>query len=189
MLKKLDKYKGDYDDFFNYIEDNMDDGIDDVYCLPYFTGNVVPYQDLDIKGAFIGLTTSTSDAQMYKAIIEGLAMEMRFEVETGNRYGIKVSKLIATGGGSLSKKRLQIKADVQNVEVSTPRSQEGGLCGCAVIQAVALKQYDTYEDACEHFVKLKDTYCPNLEKHKMYEKKYGNYKKMYENIKNITRGE
>lgn len=183
------KYKGDYDDFFNYIEDKMDDGIDDVYCLPYFTGNVVPYQDLDIKGAFIGLTTSTSDAQMYKAIIEGLAMEMRFEVETGNRYGIKVSKLIATGGGSLSKKRLQIKADVQNVEVSTPRSQEGGLCGCAIIQAVALKQYDTYEDACEHFVKLKDTYCPNLEKHKMYEKKYGNYKKMYENIKNITRGE
>lgn len=183
------KYKGESDDFFNYIEEKMNDEIDGVYCMPYFAGNCIPYQDINVKGAFIGLTTTTTDAEMYKSIIEGLAMEMRFEVETGNKFGIKVSKLIATGGGSLSRKRLQIKADVQNVEVSTPRSQEGGLCGCAIIQAVALKQFETYEDACKHFVKLKDTYYPNTDKHNLYERKYNNYKKMYENIKNITRGE
>lgn len=181
------KYKDKYDDFFDYIEDKMSDEINDVYCMPYFAGNCIPYLDIDIKGAFIGLTTSTSDSDMYKSIIEGLAMEMRLEVETGKKYGINVSKLIATGGGSLSKKRLQIKADVQDVEVSAPLSQEGGLCGCAIIQAVALGQFKTYEEACKVFVKLKETYYPNIDKHNQYEDKYNNYKKMYENIKNITR--
>ena len=180
-------YKDKYDDFYNYIEDKMSDDISDIYCLPYFAGSCIPYQDMDIKGAFIGLTTSSSDGEIYKAIIESLAMEMRFEVENGKKFGINVSKLIATGGGSLSKKRLQLKADIQNVEVITPRSQEGGLCGCAVLQAVALGQFKTYEEACNHFVKMKDSYKPNKDKHLLYEDKYNKYLKMYQNIKNITK--
>lgn len=178
-------YKGNSDDFFNYIEEKMDDDIDDLYCLPYFAGSCIPYQDLNIKGALVGLTTFTSDAKIYKAIIESLAMEMRFEVENGSKFGIRVSKLIATGGGSLSKKRLQIKADIENVKVETLESQEGGLCGGAVIQAVALGQFSNYKDACERFVKIKDTYNPNVDKHKQYEKKFNKYLTMYKNVKNI----
>lgn len=183
------KYKDNKDDFFDYIEEKMDDSINDIYCLPYFAGSCIPYQDLNAKGAFIGLTTFTSDSQLYKAIIESLAMEMRFEVENGNKFGINVSKLIATGGGSLSKKRLQLKADIENVKVETLVSQEGGLCGGAVIQSVALGQFDNYEDACKRFVKIKDTYIPNYEKHIKYEDKYNKYLKMYKNIKNILEDE
>lgn len=182
------EYKGNKDNFFNYIEEKMDDQIDDVYCMPYFAGSCIPYQDLNVKGAFIGLTTFTSDAALYKAIIESLAMEMRFEVENGNKFGINVSKLIATGGGSLSKKRLQLKADIENVKVETLLSQEGGLCGGAVVQAVSLKQFSNYQDACKCFVKIKDTYLPNAEKHNRYENKYNKYLKMYQNIKNILEG-
>lgn len=180
------KYKDTYNDFFDYIEDKMTDEISDIYCLPYFAGSCIPYQDMEIKGAFVGLTTSTRDDEIYKAIIESLAMEMRFEVENGKKFGISVSKLIATGGGSLSRKRLQLKADIQNVEVITPRSQEGGLCGCAVLQSVALGQFKTYEEACNHFVKMKDVYKPNIDKHVLYEDKYQKYLKMYQNIKNIV---
>lgn len=181
------QYKGNTNEFFDYIEDKMTLDIDDVYCLPYFAGNCVPYQDLDIKGAFLGLTTTTTDAQMYKSIIESLAMEMRFETEVCEKYGVKVSKLICTGGGAKSEKRLQMKADIQNIPVSTLRSNEGGLCGCAVIQAVAMGQFKTLEEACTHFVKIKDSYNPNLDKHLLFEKKYATYKKIYKNIKEIMR--
>lgn len=179
-------YSSDYSNFFEYIEDEMPDEINDIYCLPYFAGSCIPYQDINIKGALIGLTTTSTDEEIYRSILEGLAMEMRFETENANKFGINVSNLVCTGGGSLSKKRLKMKADVQNVTVKTLRSQEGGLCGCAIIQAVALGQFDTYEDACKCFVQIKDTYEPDLEKHKKYEDKYKKYLRMYQNIKNIT---
>ena len=186
MHEMVHDYRSSYKDFFEYIEDEIPDEINDIYCLPYFAGSCIPYQDIDIKGALIGLTTTTTDEMMYRSILEGLAMEMRFETENARKFGINTKKFICTGGGSLSKKRLQMIADIENVEVHTLRNQEGGLCGCAVVQAVALGQFKTYKDACGCFVKYKDTYYPNAEKHKLYDEKYVKYLRMYQNIKNIT---
>lgn len=177
--------KGNEENFFNIMEEKMDESINDLYCLPYFAGAIIPHQDLDAKGAFIGLTANTKDYELYKSIFEGLCMEMRFEVENGKKFGIFINNLIATGGGSLSKKRLQMKADIQNVNVKTLRTQEGGLCGCAIIQSVALKQFNNYDDSISLFVKAKDTYKPNQNKYNAYEPKYQKYKNLYKNLKEL----
>ena len=165
------------------MEEKMDDSIDQIYCLPLFAGSLIPHQDIDAKGAFIGVTTNTKDYELYKSILEGLCMEMRFEVENGRKFGIFVNNLIASGGGSLSKKRLQMKADIQNVNVITLRSQEGGLCGCAILQSMALKQFNSFEEAIPTFVKIKDSYQPRIDKHLAYETKYQKYINIYKNIK------
>lgn len=175
--------KDNKQNFFNEMEEKMDDSINDLYCLPYFAGSLIPHQDSGAKGAFIGISTSTKDYELYKSILEGLCMEMRFEVENGKKFGIFINSLICTGGGSLSKKRLQMKADIQNVNVSTLRSQEGGLCGCAIVQAVAMKAFNSYEEALPTFVKVVDSYQPRQDKHLAYEPKYQKYIKIYKNIK------
>lgn len=179
-------YKEGQANFFEYMEEKMDDSINDILCLPYFAGSCIPYQDTQIKGAFLGLTTSIKDYELYKSILEGLAMEMRFEVDYGKQFGIEVSELVCTGGGSLSKKRLQMKSTIQNVKVSTLRSQEGGLCGCACLSAVALKQFASLEEACALFVKTKEVYTPNKFLNKQYETKYQKYIKIYKQIKEIN---
>ena len=71
-------YCGDEKDYFAYMESKMDDEPSGIYVLPYFGGASTPYQDLNAKGAILNLTTKTEDYQVYKAIMEGTAMEMRF---------------------------------------------------------------------------------------------------------------
>lgn len=152
-----------------------------IYVLPYFAGAMIPYQDVNAKGAIIGLTASTTDSQIYQAIMEGLSMEMHFESSIAERYGISVRSAVATGGGANSKKWLQLKADIQGIPYSTLRSSEGGLCGCAVLQAVAGGK--TFRNAVKIFVKIKDKFSPDRDMAALYAPFYGKYKNLYRSIK------
>lgn len=146
-------YKGEEKDFFAYIEKGIGDSFSGLLTLPYFGGASTPYQDLSAKGAIIGLTTETTDYELYRSILEGTAMEMRLNAETVREYSITLSKLVATGGGANSDKWLQIKADVQNLPVKALRSSEGGACGCAMLQAVAMGKAKDLREAKEIFVR------------------------------------
>jgi xylulokinase len=110
-------------------------------------------------------------------------MEMRLNAEVAGRYAITVEKAVATGGGANSGKWLQIKADIQNIPYKILRSSEGGLCGCAMLQAVALGGVKDLYAARDVFVQYEKEFIPNTDQHAAYEKQYEKYKKLYKTIK------
>lgn len=176
----LHDYKGEEASVFTYLEKGMTDEPTSLYVLPYFAGSMIPYQDINAKGAIIGLTTFTTDSEIYQSIMESLSMEMKFETELAQNYGITINSAVATGGGANSEKWLQIKSDIQGIPYSTLRSSEGGLCGCAVLQAVAVGG-KTYEQAVETFVQTDKKFTPkDTDK---YADKYSKYTKLYKSIK------
>lgn len=179
-------YSGEEGNFFRYIEKEMPDGPTALLLLPYFGGASTPYQDNSAKGAILGLTTDTTDAELYKSIMEGTAMEMRLNAEVVKDYGIKISNLVATGGGANSEKWLQIKADIQNLPIKVLRSSEGGLCGCAMLSALGMKQVSCLSEAKQIFVKYTNEFFPTQEGHSIYEPKYQKYKKLYKTVKEIN---
>ena len=176
----LHNYKGGEESAFAYLEKGMTDAPTSLYVLPYFAGSMIPYQDINAKGAIIGLTTSTTDSEIYQSIMVSLSMEMKFETELAQDYGITVDSAVATGGGANSDKWLQIKADIQGIPYSTLRSSEGGLCGCAVLQAVAVGG-KSYEQAVETFVQTDKKFTPKCTD--KYTDKYSKYKTLYKSIK------
>lgn len=178
----LHKYKGEEESVFSYLEKGMTDNPSGLYTLPYFAGAAIPYQDTNAKGVIIGLTTSTTDSMIYQSIMEAQAMEMKFETSLAKKYGIEVKSAVATGGGANSEKWLQIKADIQGIPYDTLRSSEGGLCGCAVLQSVAVGG-NTLDRAVKIFVKKKKSFVPNREKAKTYKSYYSKYKKLYNALK------
>lgn len=179
----LHNYRGEQENFFSYIESKLGDVPTDILCLPYFSGASTPYQNINAKGAFVNLTTKTTDGELYRAILESLAYEMKLNVETVMEYGIRIDSLVATGGGANSKKWLQIKADIQSVPIQTLRSSEGGLCGCAMLTAVAMGSTKDLKDAASVFVQYKDEFLPD---HGVqYCGQYEKYKKLYKTIKEL----
>ena len=184
--KIMHGYCGDEKDYFAYMESKMDDEPSGIYVLPYFGGASTPYQDLNAKGAILNLTTLTEDYQVYKAIMEGTAMEMRFNGETVKKYGIKIRSLVATGGGANSDAWLKIKSNVQKVKIKTLRSSEGGLCGCAMIQAVAMGVVDGYKDAKKLFVVYDKQYFPSAKDCEKYDAHYSKYKKIYKAVRSFS---
>ncbi len=179
----MHSFCGEEKDFFTYIEKDMTDEPTGVLALPYFGGAGTPYQNINAKGAFIGLTTQTTDTELYKAVLEGTAMEMRFNAETVLPFNISISNAVATGGGANSKKWVQLKADIQNIPIKVLRSGEGGLCGCAMLQAVAMGVCKDLFEARDIFVQYNEEFKPKNPQR--YNEHYEKYKKIYPTVKGL----
>lgn len=156
-----------------------------VLFLPYMAGSGTPYMDPSAQGAFVGLTLSTVKAQMYKAIIEGICLDMRHNLELLAQTGIMVNRLVAVGGGARSRTLLQIKADVLNKTVTTIDVPEAGTLGLAMLCSVACGDYPDYEAAARAMIRAAAEYSPDPANAALYEKKYAQYKRMYAAVKSI----
>ena len=167
----LHGYKGEEREQFAYLEKNLP-AATDVLLLPYFAGAATPYQDRNAKGAFVNLTKETTDLDLYRAILEGTSFEMRVNLESVLLFGISVKEITVTGGGANSAPWLQIKSDVLGLNVKTLRSSEGGLCGCAMLSAVALGACKDLENSRGVFVQHEDEYTPRKNERAIYEVKY-----------------
>ena len=181
----LHGYKGEEGDFFTYAEKAMPDCAGHILTLPYFAGAANPYQDPFAKGAMLGLTLQDTDVDVYRSILEGTAYEMRLNAEMGAQFGVCVREAVATGGGANSRVWLQIKADATGIPFRRLRSSEGGLCGCAMLQAVAMGAVPDLAAARERFVRYADEITPRSEKRAAYDEQYEKYKKIYQTVKEL----
>ena len=170
-------------DFFA-LEDEFTSEPTGILALPYFAGAATPYQNIEAKGALIGLTLNDGAKRIYQAVLEGLCYEMKLNLEKVSEYGVNPTKLIATGGCSKSKAWLQMKANVIGVPVYPLKSREAGICGAAVLGAHALTG-ESIESLVKRFVKVGEPFIPDEEAREAYEKVYQKYRTLYETIKNI----
>ncbi len=183
--KIMHGYSGDKKNFFAYIEEDIEKRTTDLLMLPYFMGCATPYQDSAIKGAILNLDLNTSDADIFKAILEATSLEMRLNMKVIKRHGINVKNFVATGGGARSDGWLKIKSSVAGRKIKRIISSEGGLCGLAIMQAVAMGSCETYADAVKKFVKYDKEFVPDESKKDYYDKKFAKYEKLYHALKEI----
>jgi len=115
---------------------------------------------------------------IYRAFMEGLTYEMKYNLETLEKFGIKVDSLKATGGGATSPIWLRIKADILNRPITPLVTDEAGAAGCAMLAAVTLGKYKSLAEAAEKFVVYGETVYPDDKFAKIYEEKYEKYKKV-----------
>jgi len=179
----LHKFQGSENSFFKYIENGFTNKPSSVLVLPYFGGAATPNEDTSAKGAILNLTLDTKDSDIYQAMLEGIAFEMRLNLDVLSQYGVKINEAVASGGGSVSSKWLQIKSDITGLTISSLITNEGGLLGLAVIQAVHARLFIDYESAIKAYRKIKEVHHPNLEAQELYEKPYSKYRKLYQTLK------
>lgn len=154
--------------------------------LPHFAGAATPYMDTGSRGAIIGLTASTTAAELYRACLEGVAYEMRLNAEALAGSGVHYERLNATGGGARSKVWMQIKADVLNVPITALKTADAGTVGSAMLTGTAIGMFPDLEDAAAHMVEETATYYPRPEMHKQYTKIYERYKRLYQAVRPLV---
>jgi len=150
-------------------------------ALDWWNGNRSVLVDVGLTGVLLGTTLATKAEEIYRALIEATAYGTRIIVETFQQNGVPIHELVACGGlPEKNKLLMQIYADVIGLPIKVSASRQTPALGSAMFGAVAagkgLGGYDSIYDAAKVMAHLKDeTYIPNPEDQRMYEKLYAEY--------------
>lgn len=149
--------------------------------LPFLQGmGGTPDVDAGATGLIAGLTTQTRLPDIYRAILEGVTFEMRYNQEKLNENGVFIDRLLACGGGARSPIWLQIKADILGCRIIPVKSDETGAMGSAILGLAAVTGETPFEIA-KRFWQYGEPIQPNPEHQAIYNKKY----KMYKTLRSL----
>lgn len=141
------------------------------------------------KGAIIGFSGHHTRTHLYRAIVEGVAYELRRLKEMiEKRAGCRIRELRVGGGGSRSDEVMQITADVFGLPTVRLHTSNLSALGAAIDAAVALKVYEDFPQAVSNMVRVKETFTPREEYVRVYDRLFNEvYKKIYPTLSPLHR--
>ena len=153
--------------------------------LPFLQGmGGTPDVDVNATGLIAGLTTQTRLPDIYRAILEGVTFEMRYNQEKLNEAGVFFDRLFACGGGARSPAWLQIKADILGCTIIPVKSEETGAMGSAILGIAAVTGESPFEIA-KMFWRYAEPVEPIEDHVKIYNQRYELYKTLRNFYKEI----
>ena len=121
---------------------------------------------LNIRGAFLGLDLGHTRADVLRATLEGIAMELRMALD-GLRKMVSLSdEMVVVGGGSRSKLCRQIYADLYHMRIIKTNIDQGAAAlGAAALAAVGAGLWKDFEiiDQIHHVVDVTEPDPHNIE--------------------------
>ena len=160
-------------------------GENHTYFLPYLMGERSPINDTDARGTFIGMTMDTTRADLVQAVLEGVAFAIRDSVEVARSLGISITSSKICGGGAKSALWKRILANVLNIPLESPESEQGPAMGGAMLAMVACGAYDSVKAVCDRFVRVAAVVEPEPALVAKYEKRYQQFRKIYPACKRL----
>jgi len=170
---------------YDLLAEELPDEPSKLLALPYFTPSGTPYFDQSTAGAVLGWRLSTSRGELLKALMEGIALEMKLNLELLEQSGIRITRLIATGGGSRFRRVVQLKADVLNRPIETIEVGEAGCLGAARLAQSADTGVSVVELVRRERNPAREIE-PSPERAEFYRKKFAQYQVFYAGIKALS---
>lgn len=122
------------------------------YFVSAFTGLGAPHWDMYARGAFVGLTRGTTKAHFARAVLEGVAFQVRDLAETMViDAGMPLAELKVDGGASVSDVMMRFQADLLNTPVNRPRCVESTALGAACLAGLATGAFRDKADIAAHW--------------------------------------
>ena len=120
-----------------------------------------------------------------QAVLEGVAFAIRDSVEVARSLGITINTSKICGGGAKSALWKRIFANVLNIPLELPVSEQGPGMGAAMLAMVACGDYPDVAAACEKMVSVASVVTPEPELAARYEARYQQYRQIYPAVKQL----
>ena len=124
-------------------------GSDGLLVMPYWAGVMSPYWDSAARGAVVGLSLGHEPKHLFRAVLEGIALEQAIATDAMEEQTGKASAMIAAGGGTNSTLLMQIMASVLERPLSISPVNEAAALGAAMLAASAIGWFASPEDAAK----------------------------------------
>ena len=124
----------------------------------------------DIRGALLGLDLGHTQADVVRAAMEGIALNLRLVLDVLRGLCTVSDQLTAVGGSSQSRLWRQVLADALKIQiVKTNVGQEAGSLGAAAVAAVGAGLWSGFE-RIDQVHRAEDVAEPLAENANVYEK-------------------
>lgn len=145
-------------------------GANGVLLLPHFEGSGAPHWNSADTGVFYHMKLSTTRADMARAVLEGIVMEMGDNISLFREKLGEVSQVCVSGGMTHFTAYNQLQADVYGANVALYPNRESTSLGAWISAAVTCGLYGSYEEAF-HTVQpqgAEHLFLPDKDLHRMY---------------------
>jgi xylulokinase len=158
-------------------------GSNGLLVLPYFSGERTPIHDPHAKGAILGLTLASTRADVYRALIEGIAFATNQIFETYAEAGAPPGTIQAIGGGLRNRIWTQSTSDVSGYAQVVRKVSIGAAYGDAFLAALALG--DVSREAIKAWNPAASQVKPEPRNADLYRRRYDMFRELYERTKGL----
>lgn len=154
--------------------------------VPHFAGRACPSRT-DTRGAWVGLNWSHRIADLYRAALEGVALEYGIyrRVISSLYPEMDLREIRVTGGGEKSMLWNSIKADILATRVTQVSRSEGAPLGSALLAGFGTGIFNDLSTAAKHWITTGSTVKPNEQKYGYYARRLDRYIRLLEAINGI----
>jgi xylulokinase len=160
-------------------------GANGLVMLPYFSGERTPIHNPKAKGMIFGLDLTHTRADVYRALLEGIALGTRHVTETFAEAGIPPLHVEAVGGGTNNAVWLQATSDTTGLTQNVRSKTMGASYGDAFLAALGVG--DVKKDDI-HIWNSPDRSVPPISAHaQIYQQSFETFRALYERNKEMMR--
>ena len=162
-----------------------------VMFLPHLANGPPPYPDNYARGAFLGLTQVTTPAIMYRAVLEGLAVQSRMMLDGMTAFpGVGEAATIRfIGGTSRNRLFLSIKASAFARPMLVVEEPEATALGAAMLAGVAASTYPSFHAAFRGLDRKEFVVDPDPAAVEIYDRlRMSVFTEIHDRLKPINRG-
>ncbi len=160
-------------------------GAGGVLHIPHFVGAGAPHWNPHARAVFAGIALGHSRAHLLRAVLEGVAMEIRTNVEVMRSIGIPVRELRVTGGAARSRFWMQVQSNVLGVPIVRTALEEATSLGAAVLACIGAGIFQSAVEAVDRMVRPADTLAPDPEERDLYDTLFARYSALYRALSDI----
>lgn len=153
---------------------------DDCIFVPLFQGSFGPMWSDKIKGSFENLSFDITKVNLFKAVLEGVAFQVKWIFNSITELGIKIDSIKMIGGASKSILQTQILSDVTGLPIYLPENIKLNYAcrGAAMLAGVSSKIYRNFDEVNDIFKEEESVIYPRKEFRDYYLEKFDKYIKI-----------
>lgn len=155
-------------DFVNAAVETSPVGANGLLFLPYMMGERSPRWNADAKGALIGLNLAHTHADVMRAVMEGITLNLGYIVNIFRNH-VPIEEMTVIGGGAKSPVWRQMMADIYQADILIPNYlEEATSIGAAILGGIGVGLFKDFS-VTERFIQTVGVVHPDERNRKRYQ--------------------
>jgi L-ribulokinase len=159
-------------------------GENGLLALDWWNGNRSVLVDAGLSGLVVGLSLSTRPHDVYRALLEATAFGTRVIVDSFERAGLPVDRIVTCGGlPQRNRLLMQVYADVLGRPIEVAGSLQAPALGSAMFGAVVGGAHESIREASQAMApRIAETYVPDPASRAAYDALYAGYVRLHDHF-------